>query len=115
MRLPRGRKVLALVPEFCRVAKVLLDSLPQVNSKRCIVQSIADVPQGSIFLSHTLTSADGEGEERKKFQCMFGVYHSKDEFLEKSMAVAVAHPFASMCPLKDELLRVIFNIVTKGP
>ena len=43
----------------------------------------------------------------------FGIYHSKDEFLQKSLSVV--HPFDSMCPLKDELLKVLFNIATMGP
>ena len=89
----------------------------QVNSKRCILHCIGDIPPGSKFLSHTLLNGDDLGDERNnnnnKFQCMFGVYHSKDEFLEKSLLVL--HPFDSMCPLKDELLKVLFNIVTKGP
>ena len=42
----------------------------------------------------------------------FGIYHSKDEFLQKSLSVV--HPFDSMCPLKDELLKVLFNIATWG-
>ena len=117
VRLPRGRKVPPLVPEFSRVTKVVLDELPQVNSKRCILHCIGDIPPGSKFLSHTLLNGDDLGDERNnnnnKFQCMFGVYHSKDEFLEKSLWVL--HPFDSMCPLKDELLKVLFNIVTKGP
>ena len=33
-------------------------------------------------------------------------------FLEKAMSVV--HPFDSMCPVKDELLRMFFNIVTNG-
>ena len=28
-------------------------------------------------------------------------------------AMAVVHPFDSLCPLKDELLKMLFNIVTK--
>ena len=27
----------------------------------------------------------------------------------------MVHPFDSLCPLKDELLKMLFNIVTKGP
>ena len=29
--------------------------------------------------------------------------------------MSVVHPFDSLCPLKDELLRMFFNIVTHGP
>ena len=75
-RLPRGRKVPPLVSEFERIAKVILNELPQVNSKRCLLHSLHDI-------------------------------------LEKAMSVV--HPFDSMCPVKDELLKMLFDIVTNGP
>ena len=52
-------------------------------------------------------------DETRAYQCTFGVYRTKEAFLEKAMSVV--HPFDSLCPLKDELLKMLFNIVTKGP
>ena len=43
---------------------------------------------------------------------LWDVLH-KEAFLEKAMAVV--HPFDSLCPWKDEVLKLLLSIVTKGP
>ena len=101
-----------LVSEFVRIAKVILSELPQVNSKRCLLHSLHDIPAGSKFLSHIFLSG-ADDDETRKYQCTFGVYYTKEAFLEKAMSVV--HPFDSMCPVKDELLKMFFNIVINGP
>ena len=112
-RLPRGRKVPPLVSEFERIAKVILSELPQVNSKRCLLHSLHDIPAGSKFLSHIFLSGADDDDATRKYQCTFGVYYTKEAFLEKAMSVV--HPFDSMCPVKDELLKMLLDIVTNGP
>ena len=112
-RLPRGRKVPPLVSEFTRIAKVILDALPQVHSKRCLLRQLHDIPAGSKFLSHILISGADVDDETRKYQCIFGVYYTKVAFLERAMSVV--HPFDSLCPLKDELLKMFFSMVTIGP
>ena len=111
-RLPRGRKVPPLVSEFERIAKVVLSDLPQVNSKRCLIHSLHDIPAGSKFLSHILLSG-ADDDVTRRYQCTFGVFYTKEAFLEK--ATLVVRPFDSMCPVKDELLKMFFDIVTNGP
>ena len=112
-RLPRGRKVPPLVSEFERIAKVILNELPQVNSKRCLLHSLHDIPAGSKFLSHIFLSGEDDDDATRRYQWTFGVYYTKEAFLEKAMSVV--HPFDSMCPVKDELLKMLFDIVTNGP
>ena len=112
-RLPRGRKVPPLVSEFARIAKLILNELPQVNSKRCLLHPLHDIPAGSKFLSHIFVSGADVCDETRKYQCTFGVYYTKEAFLERAMTVV--HPFDSLCPVKDDLLKMFFNIVTNGP
>ena len=52
--LPRGRKVPCLVPELACISVVQLDTLPPVDTKRCLTIQIGNIPQGSKFLSHVM-------------------------------------------------------------
>ena len=112
-KLPRGRKVPALVPEFARISVVQLDTLPPVDTKRCLTASIGDIPRGSKFLSHVLLEKGDAGGHGIRFECSFGIYRSKADFLGK--ALQLVHPFDDMCPLKDDCIRMVFTLVTKGP
>ena len=55
----------------------------------------------------------GDGGHGTRFECSFGIYRSKAEFLAK--AVQLVHPFDDLCPLKDDCIRMVFTLVTKGP
>ena len=110
-KLPRGRKVPALVFEFAFVKTVQLDALPPVDTKRCLMQQVGAIPPGSKFLSHALVKVGND--DGTKFSCSFGVYRSKVDFLAE--AVQLIHPFDNLCPLKDECIRMVFTLVTKGP
>ena len=79
-RLPHGRKVPPLLSEFCRIAKITLEELPQVNSKRCLLQALHDIPAGSKFPSHILIYGVDVDDETRKYQCTFGVYHTIEAF-----------------------------------
>ncbi len=112
-KLPRGRKVPSLVPEFVCISVVQLDTLPSVDTKRCLISEIGSIPKGSKFLSHVLIRKGGDIDHGTRFECSFGIYRSKSEFLAK--AVELVHHFDDLCPLKDDCLRMVFTLVTKGP
>ncbi len=76
-----------------------------------MLRALHDIPAGSEFLSHILINGADVDDETRKYQCTFGVHYTKEAFLEKAMSVE--HPFDS--PLKDEMLKMLFNVVTKGP
>ena len=50
---------------------------------------------------------------RTLYRCSFRIYRSKAEFLAK--VVQLVHPFDDLCPLKDDCIRMVFALVTKGP
>ena len=110
---PRGRKVPSLVPEFACISVVQLDTLPPVDTKWCLTMPIGNIPQGSKFLSHVMIKTGDVVDHGIRFECSFGIYRSKSEFLSK--ALQLVHPFDELCPLKDDCIRMIFTLVTKGP
>ena len=112
-KLPRGRKVPSLVPEFVCISVVQLDTLPPADTKRCLISEIGSIPKGSKFLSHVLIRKGGDIDHGTRFECSFGIYRSKSDFLAK--AVQLVHPFDDLCPLKDDCIRMVFTLVTKGP
>ena len=117
LRLPRGRKVPPLVSEFAAIHTLILDKLPTVDSKRCITQQLQFLPPGAKFLSHVLVKTGVDGDEtmvaQPKYQCTFGVFHTQEMFVHK--ALQLAHPFDSLCPVKDTFLRMLFQMITMGP
>ena len=68
-KLPRGRKVPALVSEFAFVKTVQLDTLPPIDTKRCLTQQVGAIPPGSKFLSHALVKVGND--DGTKFSCSF--------------------------------------------
>ena len=42
-----------------------------------------------------------------------GVFHTQEMFVHK--ALQLAHPFDSLCPVKDTFLRMLFQMITMGP
>ena len=110
-KLPRGRKVPPVVPEFKHIITVTVPVLPQVNDKRCLVASLDNIPQGSKLLSHG--PRKGEQEDSTCVHCTFGVYFPQDEFLAR--AKDCAHPSDSTSAIPDDVKKSLFETLTKGP
>ena len=81
-RARHGRKK-TLVSEFARIAKLILNELLQVNSKRCLLHPLHDIPAGSKFLPHIFVSGADAFDETRRYQCTFGLYYTKEAFLER--------------------------------
>ena len=110
-KLPRGRKAPSLVAEFACISVVQLVSLPPVDTKRCLTMPIG-IPQGSKFLSHVMIKKRDVVDHGIRFECSFGIFRSKSEFLSK--ALQLVHPFDELCPLKDYCIRMIFYFGHQG-
>ena len=67
-------------------------------------------------MSHVLTKTGVDGDETMvappKYQCTFGVFHIQEMFVHK--ALQLAHPFDSLCPVKDSFLCMFFQMITMG-
>ena len=109
----RGRKCPPLVPEYKLVLRLFADAIPQVDSKRRLLQPFQNAPKGSKLLSSTKVGKLGGPDVVGKFLVVIGVYHSKTEFADR--AIKCTHPIDQMFGLDDALLKCIFSNLVQGP
>eukprot|EP00435_Cladocopium_sp_Y103_P066897 s26_g29.t1 len=102
---PRGRSTPQLIPEYERVVTMLLPHDPSLDAKRCLTNTIRDVPAGSRLLR---TEKKGN-----KLLCVFGIFHSCEKFT--TLAKSLWHPFDLAAHMPDHLLRCLFIHLTKSP
>ena len=95
-KLPRGRKVPPVVPEFKQIITITLPELPQVCPKRCLLAPLGAIPKGAKLLSH----GPHQGSDQvSNFQCTFGVYFSQDEFFWRRQKL-VSTPLMQRAPFR---------------
>ncbi|CAE7801527.1 SLC24A2 [Symbiodinium sp. CCMP2592] len=109
---PRGRKFPPIISEFAYTMSVASAAAPTLNSKHCLSASWQGVPAGAKLLRESVERGGSRLPEGNKFYT-FGVYRSMQAFLNE--AKLVVHPFDSAKSLPDELLRVLFDTLTKSP
>ena len=109
VRQPRGRKCPPLVREFKTVSSVVVTSANEIpiEEKHPLTAEFRGVPVGSKLLRQSKMGVDGS------IELVFGVPWSPKEFTHQ--AVLAKHPFQMQAPLPDPLLRVVFDLLTKGP
>ena len=109
VRQPRGRKFPPLVSEFKRVVALTIATvdLSPIEVGKFLATVFMDVPAGSRLLRQTKLGESGSKE------LVFGIPWSPSEFAAE--AAKARHPFQQQAPLPDVLLRVIFDLVTRGP
>ena len=78
----KGRSTSQLIAEYAKVVSILLRNLPSFDSKRCLCQAYKQIP-GSRLLR-----TENKGD---KVLCVFGIYHSCEEFVKLSRQLW--HPF----------------------
>ena len=102
---PRGRKIPQLVPEFAKVITKVLRSVPRVDHKQLLITPCDDVPPKARLLR---TEA-----KQGSFLCVFGVYHSPEQFVAASRSLK--RPFDDLIHVPDLLLQCVFDFLTLGP
>ena len=108
-RQARGHRRPAVLSEFDSVFSRECSQLPPVDLKRRVLANELGLQPGMKLLSYSLK---GDGVA-KSFVCTFGVYRSKEKFLQES--VSAPHPFFDVLPLSDSSKKVLFEMLTKGP
>ena len=108
-RQARGHRRPLVLSEFQSVFTQDCPQLPPVDIKRRVLPNDLGLQPGIKLLSYSLK---GAGDD-KSFECRFGVYRSKEAFLQD--ALRAPHPFFDVLPLSDSSKRVLFNLLTKGP
>ena len=83
-RMPRGRKVPPLVPEYKHIATMPLNELPQVDHKRWLLAALPGVPAGSKLLSHSPCNGGESHASSNVAQCTFGIFFTQQEFLARA-------------------------------
>ena len=109
-RQARGHRRPVVLSEFESVFSHECSQLPPVDLKRCVLANELGLQPGMKLLSYSLK---GDVAADKSFLCTFGVYRSKEKFLQESMSAP--HPFFDVLPLSDSSKRVLFKMLTKGP
>ena len=99
-----GRISTQLIPEYERTISILLEDVPPVDNKKCLIRQVSNVPQGSKLLR---TEA-----KLGKTMCIFGVFLSMEAFV--GMSRQLAHPFDELKHFPDDLIRCIFDTLTLG-
>ena len=102
---PRGRKLPQLVPEFKDVITITLQKVPPLSNKKLTLTRLESVPAGAKLLRT-------EAKAGNMTLCVFGVFHSKQQFVE--VAKSLRHPFDEFVNLPDLLIRCVFEQLTLG-
>ena len=109
-RQARGHRRPVVLSEFESVFSHECSQLPPVDLKRRVLANELGLQPGMKLLSYSLK---GDAAADKSFLCTFGVYRSKEKFLQES--VSAPHPFFDVLPLSDSSKKVLFEMLTKGP
>ena len=108
-RQARGHRRPTVLSEFASVFSRECSQLPPVDLKRRVLANELGLQPGMKLLSYSLK---GDAAD-KSFLCTFGVYRSKERFLQESLSAP--HPFFDVLPLSDSSKKVLFEMLTKGP
>ena len=107
---PKGRRVPSLIKEYVRVVSLLLPAVLPLDKGKFLRGTVSNVPQGSRLLrAEEKWGRSGEG----KVLCVFGVYHSKEQFV--SVARQIWHPCDELMNVPDRLILCLFELLTLGP
>ena len=102
-----GRSCPPLIPEYIKVVTLKLKHMPSLSPKKTLTNSLHDVPAGSKLLrSEAKRGANGE----MTFLCVFGIFHSKEEFTR--LAMTLQHPFDDLRHLPDCLKVSLFEMLS---
>ena len=107
-RQARGHRRPLVLPEFQSVFTQDCPQLPPVDIKRRVLPNDLGLQPGIKLLSYSLK---GVGDD-KSFECRFGVYRSKEVFLQD--ALRAPHPFFDVLPLSDSSKRVTLQLADQG-
>ena len=101
----RGRKLPPIIPEYCKVVSILLNSPPTLSNKRTLSHRLGDIPMGQLLRT--------EAKQGGKSLYVFGIYRSCQSFA--NIACSLYHPFDFLHTLPDFLVECICMNLTLGP
>ena len=102
-----GRSCPPLIPEYIKVVTLTLQHIPTLSSKKTLMRDLYGAPAGSKLLrSEAKRGSKGETIHL----CVFGIFHSKEEFTRLSLTLQ--HPFDDLRHLPDCLKMSLFEMLS---
>ena len=92
--------------------QVTLSGMPPLDSKQCTRHDLPDVPAGLKLVAKQV-KVGSEDEATPQFCCSFGVYRTPLLWIDNSLSVV--HPFDCFHAVPDDMMRVIFTLMTQEP
>ena len=105
----RGRRVPQLISEFLWTKSILVNSMPSLDSKKCLRHALGEIPAGCKLLR---TEAN-KGNAGNLTLCVFGCYRSMQQFVDVSKQLW--HPYDELKNLPDPLVRTLFWYLHSAP
>ena len=110
---PRGKRMPPLVSEFVAFQTLETHDRPPLDHKMCLSQPWHNIPAHAKLLSSECISGDNKDDSIPTYKMRFGIYRSPKQWLDDAMQLQ--HPFDLYHAVPDEMLRVIFEVLTLGP
>ena len=114
MRLqPRGRRMPPLISEFVAFQTITAKDAPPLDSKSCLTKPWHHLPAHAKMLSLEVLSGECGEDSCKQIRYKFGIFRGPKQWIDD--AIQLKHPFDLYHAVPDELLRVVFEILSLGP
>ena len=108
---PRGRKVKPLLTEFAHVHHVETSKPLSFDAKNCLVCACPPAPAGAKLVA--LNEKKGKSGATELWLYSLGVYREPEQWIAD--AASIQHPFDCFHAVPDDLLRVVFDMLTLEP
>lgn len=110
---PRGKRMPPLISEFVAFQTITTSDPPPVDSKSCLTKPWHHLPAHAKMLSLEIISGGNKEDSNKQVRYKFGIFRGPKQWIDD--ATQLKHPFDLYHAVPDELLRVIFEILSLGP
>eukprot|EP00435_Cladocopium_sp_Y103_P062683 s616_g24.t1 len=111
---PRGRRMPPLISEFVAFQMITTADPPPLDAKSCLTKPWHHLPIHAKLLSLERLSGEGGADSKpSKYRYKFGIFRSPKQWIDD--AIQLQHPFDLYHAVPDELLKVVFDVLTLGP
>ena len=110
---PRGKRMPPLISEFVAFQTIITNDPPPVDSKSCLTKPWHHLPAHAKMLSLEILSGENKKDSCKRVRYKFGIFRGPKQWIDD--AIQLKHPFDLYHAVPDELLTVVFEILSLGP
>jgi hypothetical protein len=102
-----------LISEFVAFQTITAKDAPPLDSKSCLTKPWHHLPAHAKMLSLEVLSGEFGEDSSKQIRYKFGIFRGPKQWIDD--AIQLKHPFDLYHAVPDELLRVVFEILSLGP